>query len=90
MVGIVITRIHFCNNTPSRSHTSECADVPSRYPQDSKVDITGARLDEERITASNVKYLESHCTGKYKPIEGIKVPPNVESLSDRWSNSRIW
>ncbi len=77
--------------------THQNADVPSRYPQDSKVDITGARLDEERITAinvrqlaTNIRYLENHCTGKYKPLEKIKVPPNVESLSDRWSNSRIW
>jgi hypothetical protein len=38
--------------------THQNADVPSRFPQPSKVDNTGARLDEEHITAPNV---ESSC-----------------------------
>jgi hypothetical protein len=31
--------------------THQNADMPSRYPQPSKVDNTGARLDEEHISA---------------------------------------
>ena len=57
--------------------THQNADVPSRYPQDSKVDITGARLDEERITASNVQYIESEYTCKYKSLGKRTMPPNV-------------